>query len=300
MTKNSLKHLTTQNRENKAISYAGEILDAAGLLSAPVNLYALAEQESPQLIVKPGDFKDCFDGRLEYHALQDKFILFFNTKYDPNPGEHHPRTRFSFAHELGHFYLEDHRAFLMRGGKTHSSTSEFSAEDIVEREADAFAAGLLMPEKLIRPLVNRGGELTAERIRKIAEHFQASYVSAAIRSVLVSDFPCAIVAVRNGNTAWSFFSNALIDGKCYPLPKGPLKSPTAKKQWQVFAAGGQVEEESYTSPVNWFRSYGPAQETFLVSEYYLPVQTMNTLLVLLTVDENDLFNLHGEESFDQD
>jgi hypothetical protein len=288
-----------QNREKKAISLASEILEAAGLLSAPVDLFALAAQESPRLAVKSGDFRDCFDGRLEYHAAHDRFILFFNTKYDRIPGEHHPRTRFSIAHELGHFYLDEHRAFLMQGGQTHSSTSEFAVDDIVEREADAFGAGLLMPEKLIRPLVNQG-EPTAERIKNIAEHFRTSLLSAAIRSVFVSDFPCEIVGVRNGLVAWCFSSDALIEGRCYPLPKGPLQSPTARKQWQAFQSGNSLEEESCTSPFHWFNSYGPAENAFMVSEYYLPVPTMNTLLILVTVPEEDLFNLHDQGPLKQD
>lgn len=294
MAKNSLTFMMKQNREKRAISHASEILEAAGLLTAPIDLLALAKQESPRLAVKSGNFKDLFDGRLEYHAAHDRFILFFNTKYDPFPGEHHPRTRFSIAHELGHFYLDEHRAFLMSGGQAHSSTSEFVADDAIEREANAFAAGLLMPDRLIRPLVNQG-ELTAERIKSIAAHFHASFVSAAMRSVLVSDFPCAIVAVRNGSVVWYFSSNALIEAKCYPLPKGPLQSPTARKQWQTFQSGQHIEEESCASPVHWFRSYGPADNAFTVSEYYLPVPTMDTLLILLSVSEQDLLAFQDEE-----
>jgi Zn-dependent peptidase ImmA (M78 family) len=148
VAKNSLKFKIRQSREKNAINLAGDILEAAGLLSAPIDVFALCSQESPRLVVKPGNFKNCFDGRLEYHAAHDRFILFFNTKYDLSPGEHRPRTRFSIAHELGHFYLDEHRAFLLRGGQSHSSSSEFAADDDIEREADAFAAGLLMPDPL--------------------------------------------------------------------------------------------------------------------------------------------------------
>ncbi|MBW7866448.1 MAG: ImmA/IrrE family metallo-endopeptidase [Candidatus Hydrogenedentes bacterium] len=297
MTKNNLTYKIRQNREKRAINLAGDILEAAGLLTAPIDLLALVKQESPWLVVKSGNFKDSFDGRLEYHATHDRFILFYNNKYGLNdfiPGAHHQRTRFTIAHELGHFYLDEHRAFLIRKGQAHSSTSEFVADDVIEREADAFAAGLLMPDRLIRPLVNQG-ELTAKRIKGFATHFNTSCVSATIRSVLVSDFPCAVVAVRNGLITWCFSSNALIEAQCYPLPQGPLKSPSAIKQWQAFSTGHEIEEELCAASNNWFRCYGPVYNTFMVSEYFLPVPKMDMLLILISVSEQDILSFYDEE-----
>lgn len=297
MAKNVLGFKARQNREKKATDLAGDILEVAGLLTAPVNPFALAEQESPRLAVKSGNLKDSFDGRLEYHAAHDRFILFLNTKYDQAPGEHHPRTRFSAAHEIGHFYLDEHRAYLMNGGQAHSSASEFAANNNVERQADAFAVGLLMPEKLIRPLVNRG-ELTVERIMGLAAHFQTSFVSTAIRSVSVSDFPCEIVGLRNGSVAWRFPSQSMIDGGCYPLSKGAILSPGARRQWEAFCRGQLSENESSASPFHWFQSYGAAQKDTTVWEYYLPVPAMNTLLVLLTIAEEDLFPVEDNDGLD--
>jgi len=263
-------------------------------MSAPVDPVAVASQEHPRLVMKSGDFKDAFDGRLEYHVASDRFILFFNTKYDSTSSDHHPRTRFSISHELGHYYLDEHRGFLMRGGGAHSSTSEFVEDDIVEREADAFAAGLLMPSKLFRPIVNKK-ELTIQRIKSIADDFQTSRVSTAIRSVSVSDFPCEVVGLREARVAWRFPSPALIEGGCYPLPRGAIPSSTAREQWEKFRRGEFTEAESSARPSHWFQSYGPAEKTFEVTEQYLAVPTMETLLVLLSLPESDLFDLgdHG-------
>jgi IrrE N-terminal-like domain len=294
VAKSSLKFKIRQNREKRATDLAGDILEAAGLLQEPVDLFALMAQESPQLTARSGDFKDCFDGRLEYHSTHDRFVLFFNTKYDRALGEHHPRTRFSIAHELGHFYLDEHRIFLMAGGQPHSSTSEFFADDIIEREADAFAAGLLMPDKLVRPIVN-SGELSAARIEEIAGRFRTSLVSTAIRSVLCSPFPCEVVAVRGGNVAWRFCSEALIEGGCFPLPKGPLRSRAARTQWQAFLDGHCEEQCAAGNPLDWFRLYGPASKTFTVWEHFLPIRIMDTIVVLLTVSEDELFDATDDD-----
>ncbi len=88
---------------------------------------------------------------MEYHRSRNRFLLLYNTKYDAYllPGQHHPRTRFSIAHELGHYFLEPHRAYLRRTGKSHPSKGEFLSDRTIEMEADAFAAGLLMPSALL-------------------------------------------------------------------------------------------------------------------------------------------------------
>ncbi len=78
-----------------------------------------------------------------------------------------PYTRkvFTLAHELGHYFLHDDKAYdiLYREKRSH-------ARPELEREADEFAAELLMPEATIRlywPI--------AESIQQLAEIFSVSY-----------------------------------------------------------------------------------------------------------------------------
>ena len=161
------------------------------------------------------DFGDAFDGRLEYQRPQ--FILFYNTKYDafPHDGKHHPRVNFTIAHELGHFFLTAHHDYLKHGGKPHGSRSEFVSDNNSEREADAFASGLLLPGFMFKPRVNTG-ELTLDRLDIIASEFETSLLSTVIRAVRVSDIPCAVAGIREDSIAWIFPSNPLIEGKIYP------------------------------------------------------------------------------------
>lgn len=102
-----------------------------------MNPLDVVKAESPFLKAAGADLKNRYDGQFEYHPKKKRFLLSFNTKYDRGcaPGEHHPRTRFSIAHELGHYYLATHRAFLMRTGVAHPSSSEFRTNVFVEREA---------------------------------------------------------------------------------------------------------------------------------------------------------------------
>jgi Zn-dependent peptidase ImmA (M78 family) len=66
-----------------------------------------------------------------------------------NAGEPHPRRRFTLAHELGHWVcqvLQGHRAPLYCRAVDVSQ----AADRQLEREANVFAAELLMPEPAVR------------------------------------------------------------------------------------------------------------------------------------------------------
>src|SRR4051794_6508579 len=124
-----------------AAEHAEALLERLELLSAPVDLAQVAASEEPLLVLRSGNYRDRFDGQLEYHRRRNRFLLFYNTRYDqPGADRPHPRTRFSLAHELGHYFLDRHHDYLVLGGTTHGSKSEFFSHVQIEREADAFAA----------------------------------------------------------------------------------------------------------------------------------------------------------------
>lgn len=56
--------------------------------------------------------------------------------------------RFTLAHELGHYFIDQHRRGLEEGKvRSHGSVVEFESELPIEQEADTFAASLLMPRE---------------------------------------------------------------------------------------------------------------------------------------------------------
>lgn len=75
-----------------------------------------------------------------------------------NEGEHDYRQRFTMAHELGHYVL--HRSILERTGgindntmyRADKSAPAYNADinEIHERQANSFAANLLMPDEAVR------------------------------------------------------------------------------------------------------------------------------------------------------
>ena len=74
------------------------------------------------------------------------------------------RRRFTIAHEIGHFVLHPGRLAPERGGAVSEAWQE------QEREADQFAAELLMPEDLVREAVVEHGDDAS----RLADRFDVS------------------------------------------------------------------------------------------------------------------------------
>lgn len=291
---------TEQWAQQKAGAQADVLVRRLGL-SYPVDPLAVAAEEFPLLRCGGRHFENRFDGKLRFIAERHSFVLMYNTKYDEGypAGRHHPRTRFSIGHELGHYFLETHHAYLTHGGRSHPSINEFRSKLQIEREADAFAASLLLPTHLAAPVVN-SGELSVARLEQIAGDFETSLVSTAIRSVQLSHFPCALAGIREGAVAWMFPSASMIKAQIYPK-KGSLPR-NAEALWNDFQVSGQSKAAREGRAADWFRSYGDDdQRRIFVTEEYVPVPALGTLLCLLTMEENDVFPEVDEElEYDED
>ncbi|MBL7837215.1 MAG: ImmA/IrrE family metallo-endopeptidase [Bacteroidetes bacterium] len=124
--------------ENKT----GKILQDAGLYSHPINVVACAEY---------------FSIKIDYLLLEDGISGFFVKKDSEmriaiNSEHNILRQRFTIAHELGHYVLHrnEESLFIDKGEKVmYRDLKSTSGEYRREREANAFAAALLMPEDLI-------------------------------------------------------------------------------------------------------------------------------------------------------
>ena len=83
-----------------------------------------------------GHYKNGFDGLLEHK--NGKFHIYLNI--DRVKHEYEPRARFTLAHEIGHYVIDEHRNALSSGvALWHPSFTDFSSDNEVELEADYFA-----------------------------------------------------------------------------------------------------------------------------------------------------------------
>jgi len=91
-----------------------------------------------------GRYEDAFDGLLEHCC--GRFHIYCNLDRVERAGS--PRARFTLSHELGHFYIDEHRNALKAGrAPSHPSFCDYESKNPVEQEADHFASCLLMPAK---------------------------------------------------------------------------------------------------------------------------------------------------------
>jgi Zn-dependent peptidase ImmA (M78 family) len=81
------------------------------------------------------------------------------------------RRRFSIAHEVGHFVLHPQRRAPERGGGVNAAWQS------QEREADQFAAELLMPELMVREAVLQHGL----DVGRLADRFDVSRQAMQVR-----------------------------------------------------------------------------------------------------------------------
>lgn len=276
-------------RLRAASRLADEIVRQRNIRVLPIDPFALARTERSRLKIAEEDFEDMFDGRLEFSKHSFKFLLFLNNKYDAHVREGRAkRTRFSLAHELGHFFLDHHRLFLMRGGKAHPSRSGFQVDDLCEREADAFAAGLLLPERLLASRLKLR-ELNASLISELSHEFQASTIATAWRIIDVTRKPCAIVVLKQNKILWRLPSEALSDFVYFRATDERIISEGAQLQWSKFGKGADVGALSTDGKLGqWFSTSRENIAETAVTESYFPLPYQDSLLVSLTMWEEDL------------
>jgi Zn-dependent peptidase ImmA (M78 family) len=131
------------------------------------------------------------------------------------------RKNFTIAHELAHFLLPGH-------DQSEAICTKFDignwceGSKHIEREADDFAAELLMPVSAVRPIMD-SARPSLQLIEKIAKRFGTSFAAAAWRYCDLVREPCAIVWSTAGRIIWSKQSEAFR----YRLPpKRPVRKGT--------------------------------------------------------------------------
>ncbi len=124
-----------------------ELLAAHGIQEAPVPVEVIAKSRGARIFYR--SLEHDVSGFL--YRENDQAVIGVNT--------HHPRTRqaFTAAHELGHLLLHDQEPLHVDHGFRIRLRDEVSSQGIdhAEREANYFAASLLMPKTFLqRDLTN--------------------------------------------------------------------------------------------------------------------------------------------------
>jgi len=163
--------------------------------------------------------------------------------------------RFSVAHELGHYFLPGHIDAVLGINDTHESRAGFVSSDNYEREADQFAAELLMPENLFRRAL-KSCEDGLVGIEQLAMQCGASLTATAIRYTKFASIPVAIVVSSGHRVDFCFLSEAMNEFKgLNRLKKGeliPSRTLTSSFNSNPTNIEGAKKESSNGDLDDWF------------------------------------------------
>jgi len=255
---------------------------------------AVAEEHSPALPVAPeriaaakgitlsfGRYGQAFDGMLEHRG--GRFHIYGNLD---RVGERaSPRARFTLAHELGHYYLDEHRNALAAGRvPAHGSQCDHESPILAEQEADLFAACLLMPAGRFAPKAKAVAPGLAG-VRKLTDAFGTSRTATAIRYAECDAAPCAVIKWDRAGVAWKCLSSGAMQLRLGRTVETPAQlapgSPTARA-----LAGEAPPEEGFfqagTVAAAWFRRVRPGDfRDVVLLEQAAPLGRWGVLTLLL-------------------
>lgn len=146
-----------------AVEIIGRHLD-----SAPVDVHAIAEELGLGLVVDRS-MSDDISGKIERHrASRAGYRITVNGRHSGT------RQRFTVAHEIAHYVLHSD---LIGDGIVDDAMYRSSRGDHIERQANLYAAAVLMPAPLVRQKFREGVRSYGE----MAKTFEVSYQVAEIR-----------------------------------------------------------------------------------------------------------------------
>lgn len=109
------------------------------------------------------------------------------------------RERFSIGHELGHWKMHRGQSFRCR---VEEVDVNIAAKRAIERDADQFAAHLLMPGFLFNPAVKSIGQPSFREIEQLAAEFQTSALATSLRLVNVDTLPVVLACYSMAGKRW--------------------------------------------------------------------------------------------------
>ena len=170
-----------------ALTSAEKLLQELGITEPQeIDLEAIAYHIGARVRYRPLD--GC-EARIVGYG--DKAIIAVNDNSSPR------RARFSIAHELGHW--KHHR-----GQKLACRVEDYYPRDRAspERLADTYAADLLMPHYLFRPIAHEQGKLTFKAVNALADIFNTSFTATAIRLVESDHTPALLICHGRHGRKW--------------------------------------------------------------------------------------------------
>jgi Zn-dependent peptidase ImmA (M78 family) len=197
------------------------------------------------------DYGNAFDGLLEHRS--GKFHIYLNNRNAKHI--YQPRVRFTLAHELGHYLIDEHRNALKSGlTPSHPSFTNFSSDNEVELEADFFASSLLIPKsRLLKDVFRR--KFSFNLIDELATKYQTSITATLIKFASIGNHPIMIICSIDEKIKWFKYSDDFPFKYIDALPG--FKVPVNTSAGQYFYENGMKNEDEFEiiEAEDWFKLY---------------------------------------------
>ncbi len=213
-------------------------------------------------------------------GLDDSAIITINANSSPE------RKRFSGGHELGHWMRD-------RGTGTFECNEQMFvrewSEDNPEKRANRFAADLLLPAKMFRPL-SKNLPITFASVEKLAAIFKMSLSATAVRLVEYGSYPAMLICSSSGGRQW-YVASSTVNGKLWPVDRpGQSTVASALLQGRTPASGPQDKRAE-----QWIKNFRADQ--YWVKEDSMLWANQSVLSLIWWEDESQLID---QENFEEE
>lgn len=252
---------------------ADKLLQELGIDVLPVDPFEIADRLGIALQAMPSRMGGA-SGMLIHVAGQ------FGICYPTHVGSDGFKN-FSVGHEIGHYRLPGHIDAVLDDNGRHVSAAGFHSSNRYELEADHFAAALLMPGRLVGPILKKAGDGLAG-VEAIASECETSLEAAAIRYAHLCPDPVAVIRSQGAAIDYAFMSNSLrdFDGLDWIRKDSPLPPESGTHEFNLADANvlRGARRSGGSNLQDWFG--GPHRQR--ITEQTVGLGTYGKTLTILT------------------
>ena len=166
-----------------------------------VDHYSWDQKIDPEIILNNNDVTVIYD---RYDADFEGMTIYRNGRFNVhiniiNIPKNSMRSRFTLAHEAGHFFIPEHNIALQKS--YHPSKFNANENNLVEEEANFFASALLMPEKQFKEQCYNE-PFSLKLITQLSKYFAVSKLAVLLRFIEVGHFPLMVAFCQDQVLKW--------------------------------------------------------------------------------------------------
>lgn len=184
------------------------------------------------------------------------------------------RKNFTISHEIGHYILPNHGSVSCKSDEIESWKNGIS---IYEIEANSFASELLLPTKVLYPIIKKQ-KATIALAKEIANNFQTSLTATAYKCIEVSEEKCAVIWSVDKYIQWIKKN----DNFFYYIPKTRLDPQSLASK--LFVQKGKLREMDDFVYGEYWLSNDKLDSDFKIWEDSIYLPNYNGVLTILVYE----------------